>query len=54
MNINTTKKNDKHIVTVAVITYHSAATVLETLDSIVNQSSGPQNIELINSADLQL
>lgn len=51
MNINTVKKNDKQIVTVAVITYHSAATVLETLDSIVNQSYGAENIELIISDD---
>ncbi|WP_412503568.1 glycosyltransferase family 2 protein [Shewanella indica] len=51
MNINTTKKNDKQIVTVAVITYHSAATVLETLDSILNQSYGPENVELIISDD---
>ncbi len=39
------------IVTVAVITYHSATTVTETLDSIVAQSYGPQNIELIISDD---
>lgn len=44
-------KNDKQIVTVAVITYHSSATVLETLDSIVSQSYGPENIELIISDD---
>lgn len=43
--------SNKQIVTVAVITYHSAATVLETLDSIVNQSYGPENIELIISDD---
>lgn len=51
MNTNTVTKTDKQIVTVAVITYHSAATVLETLDSIVNQSYGPENIELIISDD---
>ncbi|QJT28661.1 glycosyltransferase [Aeromonas media] len=39
------------IVTVAVITYHSAKTVVETLDSIVAQSYGPENIELIISDD---
>lgn len=44
-------KNDKQVVTVAVITYHSSATVLETLDSIVNQTYGPRNIELIISDD---
>ncbi|OUS52101.1 glycosyl transferase [Shewanella sp. SACH] len=51
MNTNTVKKNNKQIVTVAVITYHSSATVLETLDSIVNQNYGPANIELIISDD---
>ncbi|MBW3530946.1 glycosyltransferase family 2 protein [Shewanella sp. NKUCC06_TVS] len=51
MNTNTVKKHNKQIVTVAVITYHSAATVLETLDSIVNQTYGPENIELIISDD---
>lgn len=49
MSINTT--SNKKIVTVAVITYHSAATVLETLDSIISQSYGPENIELIISDD---
>jgi len=39
------------IVTVAVITYNSAKTVAETLDSIVAQSYGSQNIELIISDD---
>ena len=47
MNIN----NDKIVVTVAVITYHSADTILETLNSIVNQTYGPENIELIISDD---
>ncbi len=41
----------KQIVTVAVITYHSAPTIIETLDSIVHQSYGPENIELIISDD---
>ncbi len=45
------EKTMNELVTVAVITYHSAATVLETLDSIVNQSYGPKNIELIISDD---
>ncbi|WP_323899955.1 glycosyltransferase family 2 protein [Aeromonas caviae] len=44
-------QSDKQIVTVAVITYHSAATVVETLDSIVSQTYGPENIELIISDD---
>ncbi|MFM4937379.1 glycosyltransferase family 2 protein [Aeromonas veronii] len=51
MNTNPVTKSDKKVVTVAVITYHSATTVLETLDSIVNQSYGPENIELIISDD---
>lgn len=45
------KVKSKNIVTVAVVTYHSAETVLETLDSIVNQSYGSENIELIVSDD---
>ncbi|WP_198779809.1 glycosyltransferase family 2 protein [Shewanella putrefaciens] len=45
------EKYKKNIITVAVITYHSAATVLETLDSIVTQTYGPENIELIISDD---
>lgn len=44
-------QNDKKIVTVAVITYHSATTVLETLDSIISQTYGPEYIELIISDD---
>lgn len=44
-------QSDKQIVTVAVITYHSAATVVETLDSIVSQTYGPENIELVISDD---
>ncbi|MDO2947930.1 glycosyltransferase [Aeromonas simiae] len=47
MNIH----NDKTVVTVAVITYHSADTILETLNSIVSQTYGPENIELIISDD---
>lgn len=45
------EKNKKQIVTVAVITYHSAATILETLDSILAQTYGPENIELIITDD---
>lgn len=45
------QQNTIEVVTVAVITYHSAVTVLETLDSIVNQTYGPENIELIISDD---
>lgn len=44
-------ESDKQIVSVAVIAYNSSTTVLETLDSIVKQSYGPQNIELIISDD---
>lgn len=51
MNTNTASMPETQIVTVAVITYHSAATVLETLDSIFNQSYGADNIELIISDD---
>lgn len=45
------EQNRKDVVTVAVITFHSATTVLETLESIVNQSYGAENIELIISDD---
>ncbi len=51
MNSNTVIQNNRPIVTVAVITYNSARTVLETLDSVVNQSYMPENIELIISDD---
>lgn len=57
INIPMVNKNNKladissSIVTVALITYHSAKTVTETLDSIVAQSHGSQNIELIISDD---
>ncbi|XEH48867.1 glycosyltransferase family 2 protein [Edwardsiella tarda] len=43
--------SEKQVVTVAVITYHSALTVIETLDSIVHQSYGAERIELIISDD---
>lgn len=41
----------KEKVSVAVITYNSAETVLETLNSIVSQTYGAENIELIVSDD---
>ncbi|MDK9773408.1 glycosyltransferase [Vibrio sp. B181a] len=41
----------KQMITVAVITYNSSGTVIETLDSILEQSYGPENIELIISDD---
>jgi len=41
----------KEKVSVAVITYNSAETVLETLDSIATQTYGTENIELIISDD---
>jgi glycosyltransferase involved in cell wall biosynthesis len=44
-------EKDSQIVTVAVITYNSADTILETLESILVQSYGPENIELIISDD---
>ncbi|MFM5782857.1 glycosyltransferase family 2 protein [Aeromonas caviae] len=39
------------VVTVAVITYNSAETVLDTLNSIASQTYGQENIELIISDD---
>lgn len=51
LNENTVSLCTNKIVTVAVITYHSAHTVLETLNSIVSQVYGPENIELIISDD---
>ncbi|MGP1719227.1 glycosyltransferase family 2 protein [Shewanella frigidimarina] len=44
-------ENNLEVVTVVVITYQSAATVLETLDSILNQTYSPENIELVISDD---
>lgn len=41
----------REIVTVVVITYHSAKTVVETLESIRGQTYGPEYIELIISDD---
>lgn len=38
-------------VSIAVITYNSASTVIDTLDSIVKQDYGSENIELIISDD---
>ncbi|BCS48552.1 glycosyl transferase family 2 [Aeromonas jandaei] len=45
------EKNKIKVITVAVITYNSATTVYETLNSIINQTYGPENIELIISDD---
>ena len=45
------EKKEKKVITVAVITYNSALTVLETLNSIITQTYGPENIELIISDD---
>lgn len=39
------------LVSVAVITYNSSNTIIETLNSILNQSYGSSNIELIISDD---
>lgn len=44
-------QNNKELVSVAVITFNSASTVLETLDSILFQEYGSENIELIISDD---
>lgn len=44
-------KGKRRNISVAVITYQSAATVIETLDSIVGQTYGAENIELIISDD---
>lgn len=41
----------KEIVSVAVISFNSSGTILETLDSIVNQTYGAENLELIISDD---
>jgi glycosyltransferase involved in cell wall biosynthesis len=50
MNKNPSTTN-KEVVTVSVISYNSESTVLETLNSIYEQSYGPENIELIISDD---
>ncbi|UVO09724.1 glycosyltransferase [Pectobacterium polonicum] len=42
---------NKKPVSVTVISFNSSATILETLDSILNQSYGAENIELIISDD---
>ena len=39
------------IVSVTVISYNSSATIIDTLESIVSQSVGANNIELIVSDD---
>ncbi|MDG0796881.1 glycosyltransferase family 2 protein [Pectobacterium punjabense] len=42
---------NKKPVSVAVISFNSSSTILETLNSVVNQSYGAENIELIISDD---
>ncbi|RRO06021.1 glycosyltransferase family 2 protein [Pectobacterium aquaticum] len=42
---------NKELVSVAVISFNSSSTILETLDSILAQSYGSENIELIISDD---
>lgn len=44
----------KNIISVAVITYNSSKTVIETLDSIYHQTYGAENIELIISDDASI
>ncbi|EOL8956459.1 glycosyltransferase family 2 protein [Cronobacter dublinensis] len=41
----------KDVVSVVIVTYNSEKTIVETLDSILNQRYGPSNIELIISDD---
>jgi glycosyltransferase involved in cell wall biosynthesis len=41
----------KEIISIAVITYNSSKTVIDTLDSIKNQTYGAENLELIISDD---
>ncbi|MCE0846440.1 glycosyltransferase [Buttiauxella sp. A2-C1_F] len=43
--------NSQSFISIALVTYQSASTVVQTLNSIVNQSYGAQNIELIISDD---
>lgn len=42
---------NKEIISVVVISYNSEKTIIETLDSILEQTYGPENIELIISDD---
>ena len=42
---------NKESIAVCVITYNSSKTVLETLDSILQQCYGPENIELVIADD---
>lgn len=42
---------NKESVAVCIVTYNSSETVLETLDSILQQSYGPENIELVIADD---
>lgn len=44
----------KKIISVAVVTYNSSATVLETLDSIMLQTYGSENIDLVISDDASI
>ncbi|QZA80562.1 glycosyltransferase family 2 protein [Deefgea piscis] len=44
----------KEIVAVAVIAYNSSETIIETLNSILNQSYGSNNLELIISDDCSI
>ncbi|MCX7207342.1 MAG: glycosyltransferase [Proteobacteria bacterium] len=46
--------NNKVVITVAVVTYNSALTIVETLNSIASQSYGAESIELIISDDSSL
>ena len=44
----------KDLISVCVITYNSSGTVIETLDSILTQTYGAENIQLIISDDSSL
>ncbi len=44
----------KQIITVSVISYNSSRTIVETLDSVLNQSYGSKNIELVISDDASI
>lgn len=49
-----TKEEIRMKVSIAVITYNSASTITDTLDSIVNQDYGSENIELVISDDASI
>lgn len=51
MTFNDTKKE---LISVAVITYNSSKTVIETLDSILKQTYGSESIELVISDDASI